>query len=208
MYGIEYRFKGRVSDLIAAVDAYAKRTSPRVTPGPYSPIDDFKRRIPSELEYDPAVAYAEYEFTSRFTNRKGMIYAHFLPDLRSLLVVDIPVYGYASDFERASLEWAWRSLEKYLTDHRWIGALTEERLNTPNPSLLLGCMVTRFDEEELKTLCFHLSVDYENLGALGKENKVRQLLLYLDKRQRILELVERIERDRPDINLNEYLTDH
>ena len=50
-------------------------------------------------------------------------------------------------------------------------------------------LTTRFSEEELRTLCFDLGVDYEGLPALGKEGKARELVLHLERRGQIPELV-------------------
>lgn len=57
----------------------------------------------------------------------------------------------------------------------------------------------RFDEGELRTLCFYLQIDYDNLPGVGKENKARELVVYLDRRERLSELVEAGQKQRPDI---------
>lgn len=56
-----------------------------------------------------------------------------------------------------------------------------------------------FSEEELRTLCFDLSVDYDDLPAEGRASKARELLLFLVRRDRIPELVEAVKQLRPDI---------
>jgi hypothetical protein len=57
----------------------------------------------------------------------------------------------------------------------------------------------RFNEEELKFLCFRLGVDYESLPAAGKSNKARELVHYMDRRDRLSELLEEIKVLRPEI---------
>ncbi len=47
---------------------------------------------------------------------------------------------------------------------------------------------THFDREELRTLCLHLGVDYDNLPAEGKVNKARELVRYLQRCNRLHEL--------------------
>ena len=69
--------------------------------------------------------------------------------------------------------------------------------------LLLNVLTDRFDVEELKNLCFYLNVDYDNLPAEGKNNKARELVQYLENRQRLSELKELIREQRPDIVLEE-----
>lgn len=41
----------------------------------------------------------------------------------------------------------------------------------------------RFNKEKLRTLCFALGVDYEDLPAEGKENKARELVKYCERRE-------------------------
>ena len=48
---------------------------------------------------------------------------------------------------------------------------------------------TRFSQEELRTLCFDLGVDYDNLPSEGKTNKARELVNYLNQRFRLPDLV-------------------
>ena len=54
----------------------------------------------------------------------------------------------------------------------------------PNPCpkiQIFSTLCDRFSEEELRTLCFFLEVDYNSLPADGKAGKARELVLhYLD----------------------------
>lgn len=59
--------------------------------------------------------------------------------------------------------------------------------------------VERFNREELRTFCFHLKVDYEDLPAEGKANKARELSKYLHRHERIEESIALGKRLRPDI---------
>jgi hypothetical protein len=60
-------------------------------------------------------------------------------------------------------------------------------------------LAERFNEEELRTLCFEVNMRYEDLGAEGAVNKARELVMHFDRHRQILELVEAIRRLRPDI---------
>jgi hypothetical protein len=69
-------------------------------------------------------------------------------------------------------------------------------------SLLVGLremLVDRFDDTELRTLCFDLEVDYDGLSGEGKADKARELIAYLARRERLAELIERGRQARPDI---------
>jgi WD40 repeat protein len=44
-------------------------------------------------------------------------------------------------------------------------------------------LVEYFDENELQDLAFYLDLDYENLPAIGKSNKARELIKYFERRQ-------------------------
>lgn len=59
-----------------------------------------------------------------------------------------------------------------------------------------------FSESELKTLCFHLGVDYDALPDVGKNNKVRELIGLLERQKRIQELLEEGKKVRPNSEWN------
>jgi tetratricopeptide (TPR) repeat protein len=65
--------------------------------------------------------------------------------------------------------------------------------------LLRQILTDRFDEEELRTLCFDLGVDYDNLPGRGKAAKARELAAYFERRKQIPECVEVGKQLRPDI---------
>lgn len=62
-------------------------------------------------------------------------------------------------------------------------------------------LASRFDLEELKTLCFRLGVAYDSLRGEGLEGKARELVAYWQRRQQIGQLVNAIQLYRPDIKL-------
>jgi hypothetical protein len=64
---------------------------------------------------------------------------------------------------------------------------------------LVEILSDRFNEEELKSLCFRLGVDYENLPAAGKSHKARELVHYMDRRDRLSELLGEIKVLRPEL---------
>ena len=59
-------------------------------------------------------------------------------------------------------------------------------------------LVESFSLSELRTLCSDLGVDYDELGSAGKEAQARELILYLERRGRLPELVARCQQLRPD----------
>lgn len=56
-----------------------------------------------------------------------------------------------------------------------------------------------FNESELKNLCFNLEIDYENLSGNTKSDKIRELILFCQRHNRISELLKNCERLRPNI---------
>ncbi|MCP4424985.1 MAG: hypothetical protein GY803_10865 [Chloroflexi bacterium] len=66
-------------------------------------------------------------------------------------------------------------------------------------NILLQTLEEYFDEEELRTLAFNLDIDYESLPARGKAGKARELALFFQKRNRLSELIDAIQKERPDI---------
>jgi hypothetical protein len=61
-------------------------------------------------------------------------------------------------------------------------------------------LARRFSLGELRDLCFDLGVDYDDLPAEGKAEKARELVAYLERRERISELVEMLRERRPDVD--------
>lgn len=53
--------------------------------------------------------------------------------------------------------------------------------------------------EELRTLCFDLQVDFDDLRGEGKTARARELIAYMDRHKRIKELVAEIVTQRPDV---------
>lgn len=72
-------------------------------------------------------------------------------------------------------------------------------------SQLHQILVDRFNLEELRTLCFELALDYEMLPGEGKGGKARELIAYLNRRNRLEELAETIRQARPDISFDTIL---
>lgn len=66
-------------------------------------------------------------------------------------------------------------------------------------SKLRQTIVDLFSENELRDLCFDLSVDYESLPAVGKSDKARELIEHFKRRQRLNVLLVGIRDQRPAI---------
>ena len=60
-------------------------------------------------------------------------------------------------------------------------------------------LVERFIDVELELLCFDLDVDHEVLPREGKAARAQALIVHLERRQRIPDLVAAIRQLRPDI---------
>lgn len=74
-----------------------------------------------------------------------------------------------------------------------------------NTRRLANIIIERFDKEELRTLCFHLGVNYDDLRAEGRAGKARELVLHLGHHQRISDLVKIGQELRPDISWPEHI---
>lgn len=62
---------------------------------------------------------------------------------------------------------------------------------------LLAQITSAYDLDELKTLCFQLGLDAEALNTVGKTSTARELILYLERRGRLGELVQLLQTQRP-----------
>ena len=60
-------------------------------------------------------------------------------------------------------------------------------------------LATEFSKEELQTLCLDLDVDYDDLKGESRADKVRELILYLERRVRLADLINVGKRLRPDL---------
>ena len=80
-----------------------------------------------------------------------------------------------------------------------IGVALMETITPRYQTYLRQILTDRFDESELRTLCFDLDVDYDALSGGTKADKARELIGYLSRRDRVTELVEIGQRLRPDI---------
>ena len=80
---------------------------------------------------------------------------------------------------------------------------------SPNKSLF-KLMTSSFNEEELKTLCFYLDVEYDALTGEGKEGKLRELILFFRRKDRIDEFVYEVGELRPHLKdkLSDLQKDH
>jgi DNA-binding LacI/PurR family transcriptional regulator len=64
---------------------------------------------------------------------------------------------------------------------------------------LLETLRNYFDDSELRDICFSLNVDYQSLPGASKGDKARELITFLERRERISELVETCRQLRPNI---------
>jgi hypothetical protein len=56
-----------------------------------------------------------------------------------------------------------------------------------------------YSQEELRTLCVDLGVDPDDLGSGGKQAMARELVLWMNRRGRFNELLDKLPQDRPGI---------
>ena len=61
-------------------------------------------------------------------------------------------------------------------------------------------LVTQFNTVELMEICFDLKVDYDDLQGGEKKEKAIELIKYMERRNRTMELVELIRQLRPNIS--------
>jgi hypothetical protein len=60
-----------------------------------------------------------------------------------------------------------------------------------------------FNREELKSLCFHLNIAYDDLPGEGNKNKARELILFSIRNNRLNELRDQVIKERPLITVPE-----
>ena len=62
---------------------------------------------------------------------------------------------------------------------------------------LLAHLSESFNESELRTLCFELHIDYEELPPGSKSDKARELVLRCERERRLPELAEAVLKGPP-----------
>lgn len=65
---------------------------------------------------------------------------------------------------------------------------------------LLEIINKRFNLEELQIFCYHLGLQFDNLGGDGKQTKAKNLIDNLERHNRLFELIEVGREQRPDIS--------
>ncbi len=71
---------------------------------------------------------------------------------------------------------------------------------------LLDLISRHFSEDELKTLCFELGIEFEDLGGVGKTGKARELLQFCRRNDKLQELVAALRAKRPDAEFESTLS--
>jgi hypothetical protein len=60
-------------------------------------------------------------------------------------------------------------------------------------------LIKRFSDGELRTLCFDLGVECDDLPGSGRADKARELVTYMDQHDRLVDLVRVGRSSRPDV---------
>ncbi|MFN8499858.1 MAG: CHAT domain-containing protein [Anaerolineae bacterium] len=68
-----------------------------------------------------------------------------------------------------------------------------------DPVSLRQAMSERMSADEVATLCFNLGVDVDDLGGDTKSAKIRELIQYMQRRDRLDALIAALNKQRPDI---------
>lgn len=64
---------------------------------------------------------------------------------------------------------------------------------------MLDLITRHFNLEELRTLCFELGIPFDELGGQGLRGVARELLLYVQRRDRWPELLAALRIERPSV---------
>jgi hypothetical protein len=91
-------------------------------------------------------------------------------------------------------------VEKLTTSASSADGVTErEQVEPTYRTRLRQLLSTYFNEGELRTLCFDLNVEYDDLLGAGPADKSRELISYLERHSRIDKLLVVGKRMRPDV---------
>ncbi len=97
-----------------------------------------------------------------------------------------------------ALDFAYRSCGKLTENENDTNVVSLEPASVTNAELL-KIIDDRFDFSEIKSLCFDINIDTDNLNGTIKREKIISLIQYLRRRQKISILTEWINKNRVDI---------
>lgn len=75
----------------------------------------------------------------------------------------------------------------------------DQQLNQPNAQQIRRLIAGYFSLQELKTLCFELDVEFDDLGGEGRSDKARELVTFVQRRGRLIDLLQTLASERPGI---------
>lgn len=95
--------------------------------------------------------------------------------------------------------------EKLLNDVEKLETIPHEErsFKRPESSILQNLrfvLSNRFNESELRNLCFDLKIDYEKLSGSNKSDKAREIVLFFERRNDLARLIDYILNHRNDIS--------
>jgi DNA-binding NtrC family response regulator len=70
-------------------------------------------------------------------------------------------------------------------------------LPPPSAAEIRDKLIAHFNEGELRDLCFRLNIDYDSLPAKSRQGKVRELILYCERHERLADLIAACRKERP-----------
>ncbi len=109
-----------------------------------------------------------------------------------------------NDVDRSHLERQALNLKKEIQDiyqklHE-LSTQQEASSSIPLPIHLPEKIIQSFNQQELEDLCFRLSIDINDLPAIGRQRKIQELVLFIQRRQRMPELLHLLHQLRPKIS--------
>jgi hypothetical protein len=221
LHGEEYIYGGTPAQFAAFVKDYGRRLawgapSPAYLYALYPPV--FRLVLPNKatvlawdseelIEKDTLEVMFEYEvyyplhaMESEWRPAKGFIKAVSLPSGKSILTVWTTLDRSHSD-ERKHVMQVWDHLKDKLNKLGLLQTSTDisgqEIQNSHNRNALRTLMMKVFDASDIRTLCFDLEIDYENLQGNKKVDKIRELIHYCERSGIIESLIGTCREERP-----------
>ena len=150
----------------------------------------------------------------RFLSNYGDYFSYLLTDIVSVTfnnyLAIFPI-GFAVEFSDGRKElffYAMKSegwINSILIAQAQAGVAADTEKTSDGTILDLECVAIRqrisrhFNYDEIKTICFDLDVDYDNLPGSNKDEKARELVVFLDRSGKLENLLKRAQELRPNI---------
>lgn len=209
-------FNGTILDFLSFLKAYIRR---RQTPGLRSFSPQFSVKEPDIESITDSTRFANFQIypsTHGLTAERLEVLASRLPDKATLLTATVKpselfdkLYGpvqverLRSDFGlgKPESEKLWAAIVSELAEQGWLLENANAEQGENDLRQLRQLLQNRLSLSDVRDLCFELEINFENLGESTLNGAVRELIIRMQQRGQVDDLLRACKQIRPDLDL-------